>query len=118
MSRDEIMGTSGILIVAGSETTATLLSGATYHLLRNRTAYAKAQDEVRSAFAAPEEMTLARLAQLPYLQAVLEESLRVYPPVPVALPRRTPPEGAWIAGTWVPGNVSNAMQYSVVFHRD
>ena len=35
MSRDEIMKTSGTLTVAGSESTATLLSGALFHLLKS-----------------------------------------------------------------------------------
>ena len=48
MSRPEIIANSSVLIVAGSETTATLLSGATYYLLQNPTKLARLQDEVRS----------------------------------------------------------------------
>ena len=109
MSRSEIMETSGILIIAGSETTATLLSGATYYLLTNPEAYAKAKAEVRSAFPAPGDITLASTARLPYLHAFLEEALRMYPPVPTALPRRTPPEGEYISGVFVPGNTGIAV---------
>ena len=46
------------------------------------------------------------MAQLPYLNAVIEETLRLYSPVPVALTRIVPSEGAPISGHWVPGNVS------------
>jgi cytochrome P450 len=53
-----------------------------------------------------DEITLTSSAQLPYLHAVIEESLRIYPPVADTLPRVTPPEGAAIAGQWVPGNTS------------
>lgn len=36
---------------------------------------------------------------------VLEEGMRLYPPVPTSLPRCTPTEGDVIAGSFVPGNV-------------
>src|SRR5579859_2957501 len=106
MSRQEIIGTSGILIIAGSETTATLLSGVTYYLLKNPGAYDKVKEEVRGAFNEPEEINLTSTSKLSYLHACLEEALRLYPPVPLALPRRTGPEGAIIDGVFVPGNVS------------
>ena len=106
MSRSELMETSAILILAGSETTATLLSGLTYYLLTNPETYAKVNAEIRDAFKSPEEITLTTTGKLPYLHAVLEESLRLYPPVPIGLPRITPPDGDMISGVFVPGNVS------------
>ena len=39
-----------------------------------------------------------------HLDAVIHESLRMYPPVPTALERMTPPEGIDIGGIHVPGN--------------
>lgn len=42
-----------------------------------------------------------RVGQLTYLNAALEESLRVYPPVPAIIPRVVPKEGALI----VPENI-------------
>ncbi|PBP27601.1 cytochrome P450 monooxygenase [Diplocarpon rosae] len=101
MSRDELMNTSELLILAGSETTATLLSGLTYLLLSTPCAYAKVQREVREAFASADDITLTSTGQLPYLHACIEEALRIYPPVPIALPRLTRPEGDVIGGTKV-----------------
>lgn len=51
-------------------------------------------------------MTLVSTNLLPYLHAVIEEGLHMYLPVPGILPRRTPLEGAVVAGEWVPGNTS------------
>ncbi|KAL2061337.1 hypothetical protein VTL71DRAFT_7610 [Oculimacula yallundae] len=116
MSTDEIVNSSELLIIAGSETTATLLSGLTYYLLKTPDVYAKAREEVRTAFKSPEDMTLTSTAQLPYLQACLEEALRMYPPVPIALPRRTGPEGAMIGGHFVPGNTSVAVAQLSTYH--
>lgn len=107
MTGEEIKATSGILIIAGSETTATLLSGATFHLLKNPSSLAKAVDEVRQAFLHASDITFdAVTTRLPYLNACLEETLRLYPPVPSVLPRRTGPEGDIINGRFIPPNIS------------
>jgi cytochrome P450 len=90
-------------MLAGTETTATLLSGMTYHLLTNPDKLKKLVDEVR---ALPEEnLTLDVLPRLTYLNACFEEGLRCYPPVPVGLPRVVPKGGASICGDLVPEGV-------------
>ena len=40
----------------------------------------------------------------PYLNGVIEESLRLWPPAPVTMQRRTPKEGSLVDGDFVPGN--------------
>lgn len=104
----EMHANAGTFMIAGTETTATLLSGVTYHLLRNPDKMARLVAEIRGSFASPDDMTLQNLPQQPYLNACLEEALRIYPPVPGGLPRLTPPGGTVICGEHVPGNVSPA----------
>jgi cytochrome P450 len=77
MSKLEITENSATLILAGSETTATLLSGATFLLLKNRDKYETLTKEIRSAFKSAEDITLGKVNQLEYLLAVLNESLRM-----------------------------------------
>lgn len=81
--------------------TATALSGTTYHLLRNPAYLKKLTMEIREAHASSEDITLDSIQRLKYLHAVLQEGLRMYPPVPSTLPRRTPTGGAMIDGEWV-----------------
>lgn len=57
-------------------------------------------------FVSDEEITVARLVGLEYLIACLEEGLRMYPPVPIRLPRIFPPEGKPICREVIPGGVS------------
>lgn len=83
MSVPEIIVNSGDFIIAGSETTATLLAGCTYYLLTNPEKMAKLVAEIRGAFTSDSEITITRVHNLPYLVAVLNETLRMYPPVPV-----------------------------------
>lgn len=96
------MRTSGVLIIAGSETSATLLSGAMYYLLANPTWLHKLREELDGAFKTKSEITFAPLGQLKILNAVLTETFRMYPPVPVILPRATVQEGAMVCGTFIP----------------
>jgi len=105
MTRAEITKTSALLIIAGSETSATLLSGATFHLLKNPGKMHKLTAEIRGAFSDTASMTFLELARLPYLNACLREAFRMYPPVPGVLPRRTLPGGAVIAGHFIPEDV-------------
>lgn len=103
LSLKEQYANAEIFMVGGSETTATLLSGLTYLFLTNPDKMAKAVAEVR---ALPRDaLNFQGVTRLPYLQACLEETLRLYPPVPVAMPRETAPGGSAILGEWLPEGV-------------
>jgi cytochrome P450 len=114
MSREEIMNTSGILIIAGSETTATLLDGAMFYLLTNPSVLEKLATEIVTAFPDIKDMTFAKLANLPYLDACLQEALRMYPPIPGLLARKTLPGGVVINGYFIPGGVSTCSTFCYV----
>jgi cytochrome P450 len=103
---DEMLSNSATLIQAGSETTATLLSGALFLLLRNPEKMQKLVDELVPAFASDELMTIENTDSLPYLAAVLEEGLRLYSPAVPSFPRQVPVGGAVVDGKYVPGGVS------------
>lgn len=106
MTREEIIETSALLIVAGSETSATCLSGAIFYLLKNPPTLSRLVTEIRTSFPDGKEMSIQKLAKLPYLNAVLQEALRMYPPVPGILSRRMIPGGGVINGYYIPANVS------------
>lgn len=90
-------------MIAGTETTATLLSGLTYYLASHSTELQKLTDEIRSTFASEADISIERLQALPYLNACLEEGLRMYPPVSNGLVRITPSGAPTnIDGQWVP----------------
>lgn len=100
----DLLSNAPIIIAAGSETTATALSGATYYICQNPRVYSILVQEIRSAFKTKDEITVSRTNELKYLSAVLDETLRLYPPAPTNHPRLVPPGGATIAGKFVPGN--------------
>jgi cytochrome P450 len=99
-----LTGYAQTLVMAGSETTATSFCGLTYYLCRTPEVYQKLKDEVRGRFKTADEITI-HTTTFPYLTAVINEVLRIYPPVPIALPRVTPKGGALVAGVFVPEGV-------------
>ncbi|KAI1391262.1 cytochrome P450 [Hypoxylon trugodes] len=109
MSFQQLTGNASTLISAGSETTATLLSGLTYLLLKNPRVLQILTNEVRGAFSHPDEITIARVNKCRYLLACIEEALRIYPPSPQPHHRIIPPGGAMVNGEYLPEGVSVAI---------
>lgn len=66
---------------------------------------ARLQEEVRSAFTRYEEIDSASTIPLKYLKAVAQEAMRIYPPLPFALPRVVPEPGCHVDGQFLPGGV-------------
>ncbi|PYH33919.1 benzoate 4-monooxygenase cytochrome P450 [Aspergillus neoniger CBS 115656] len=90
LSVTELEANANIIIAGGSEPTATLLTGLTYWLLRTPTALVRATEEVRSQLLTEEEISFVNLTtRLPYLQACITETFRMYPPVPTGRQRVT-----------------------------
>ncbi len=91
--------------IAGGETVATFLAATTYYLLRTPGVIRKLEHEIRGRWTSSKDIDATSALQLPYLQAVIHEGLRIYPPGSQGLPRICP--GATIDGTWVPPGVSS-----------
>jgi cytochrome P450 len=88
---------------------ATLICGAIYLLLSNQDTLSMLTSAVRADFESIEDMTDTKLEQHEYLNAVLQESLRLYPPAPDMLFRSTMEETAVVAGQVVPQHTSVTM---------
>ncbi|KAH0425313.1 Cytochrome P450 [Colletotrichum camelliae] len=100
VSQEEMTAHASTLVIAGGETVATFLAAVTFFLLKNPATYLKLQHEIRSNYSSLSEITAMSAQQLPYLQAVISEGLRMYPPGSQGFPRTCP--GASIDGHWVP----------------
>lgn len=111
LSRNEIYSNSNLIILAGSETSASAMAGCIYFLAQNPQVMSRLKNEIRSRFAREEELTFQALTSLTYLTAVLDESMRLYPSVPIFTPRIVPSGGAAVAGHFVPENVGNPIFY-------
>ncbi|PGH01390.1 hypothetical protein AJ79_07931 [Helicocarpus griseus UAMH5409] len=118
LSLGELVSNSQLLLIGGSETTATLLSGVTYLLLTNPHALERLTAEVRSAFKSEDEITINTVNGLGYMLACLDEALRMYPPVPTGLPRVIPKGGARIAGQFIPEDTIVAIHQWATYHNE
>ncbi|KAK7990404.1 cytochrome P450 [Apiospora arundinis] len=82
MSKDELVENAAVLIIAGSETTAALLCGATYLLAKNPHVLERLAQEVRNGFGSEDEIDL----------------------VIGSMPRKIAPGGDYILDRYVPEN--------------
>ncbi|KAF2967122.1 hypothetical protein GQX73_g6442 [Xylaria multiplex] len=109
-SREETNATFMVLTTAGSETTATVLGGTLNYLVLHPDKLATLSREIREQFDSYENITLDTLRALPYLNAVINEGLRLCPPIPWVLPRRVPAAGETVCGVWLPGGTPVSIQ--------
>ncbi|KAL9085467.1 MAG: hypothetical protein Q9165_007617 [Trypethelium subeluteriae] len=117
MTKGEMLNNAAVLVFAGSDTVATLTSGMTYLLSKHPDKLAKLTQEIRSTYKSSDDMDLINVGQLKYLPAVMDESLRVYPAVPVQIARIVPNGGAMINGKFVPAGVSVYNPSQIVIHQ-
>uniref|UniRef100_A0A4E9EM58 Cytochrome P450 n=1 Tax=Gibberella zeae TaxID=5518 RepID=A0A4E9EM58_GIBZA len=76
-----------------------------YHLAKNPDCYQALQDAMWQHFPnGGSEWTYEKVRAVPYLDWVINESLRLRPPVPGGLTRVTPPEGLWVDDVFIPGD--------------
>lgn len=75
-----------------------------FELSQNQEALKALQKEVDDLYASTENIDAMTLSKLKYMDAVINEALRLHPPVPSGLQRMTPPEGLQIGETFIPGN--------------
>ncbi|KAL6848592.1 hypothetical protein ACP4OV_021618 [Aristida adscensionis] len=90
LTRDTIKSLLADMFAAGTETSYIALEWAMSELVKNPAAMHKLQREVRGAANAAgrdDLLGLGAAATTPYLRAVVKETLRLHPPVPLLLPR-------------------------------
>lgn len=69
-----------VLAIAGSDTTAGTLVSLTYHILSDRKVFTRLREELDSVMPDPNQFPdPVKLDSLPYLNALIEEALRLYP---------------------------------------
>ncbi|KAL9012685.1 MAG: hypothetical protein Q9173_002564 [Seirophora scorigena] len=108
-SRDDVTYHMITNVVAGPDTTSASLNAAIYYLWRNPRVLARLRDELDNWAANQAKRTVASVIsmpeaqELPYLQAVLKETMRNFPDFGNNLSRVVPEGGLTIADQFFPG---------------
>lgn len=96
----------------GGDTTANVIMIGTFYLLKRPDMVKKLKDELREYWpdlVPGREPKLSVLEEMPFLNAVIKESLRIGPGIPSGLPRIVPASGAVIDGKKVAAGVSKLL---------
>lgn len=114
LTEQDIRVEAGNFIVAGADTTAIGMTYLTYAVLANPALREELENEVSGL---PEGFGDRECEELPLLNAVVNETLRLYGAAPGSLPRTVPKGGANLVGHYLPeGTVVITQAWSL--HRD
>ncbi|KAK1954619.1 cytochrome P450, partial [Colletotrichum sublineola] len=116
---NELVSNAFVLISGGSKTTATTLSAVTFFLATHLAALTKLTEEILSAFQSETQINFLSVQKLSYMSAVLNKSMRLYPPAPGPQPRQIQEGGDEILGEFIPGGTTvDLWQWSVYHNPD
>ncbi|KAK2017445.1 cytochrome P450 [Colletotrichum eremochloae] len=120
ITRGEMYSNAATFMIGGTETTTAATSALTYLLLTHPAKMATLRAELDAAINDPEvDLTFNGLRKLPYLNACIEEAMRLYPPAPTPMPRMVPRGGRIICGRYVPvGTRVDIPLYAIAHHPD
>lgn len=107
MTDEEICAEVGSQMIGGTDTTSITLTYTSWELAKQPQLQEKLRQELRNSGLpmAANVLRYSDLENLPYLDAVVKEGLRLHPAAPASLPRIVPKGGARLSGIWVPENV-------------
>jgi cytochrome P450 len=105
-SLGELNAECELLTIAGSDTTATVLSGLIFYLCRNPKVQERLAKELTDTFSSYDEIKAgAKLRSCRYLTAVIQEGMRMAPPVAADLPREILSGGTTIENHFIPQGI-------------
>ncbi|KAF9876162.1 benzoate 4-monooxygenase cytochrome p450 [Colletotrichum karsti] len=102
INQNEVIVNGALFIIAGTETTAGFLAGLFNQLLRHPRVLNKLTEEIRSNFSSDADINFEDLVKLPYLSAVIDEGLRIFPSAPIGFVRTVPQGGDTVDGEFIP----------------
>lgn len=94
------------MIAAGSDTIAITSTATMFHLMKNPKVLARLQEELEASDLSTPIPAYSQISKLPYLHAVIKESMRLFPSLTHPLERLVPSGGVSIAGIFLPQGTS------------
>ncbi|KAH7069785.1 cytochrome P450 [Paraphoma chrysanthemicola] len=103
-SDEDLVNQLMTFLAAGHETTASAMSWAVYLLCKHPDVQTRLREEVRTHLDMNGPINATEIDKLPYLNAVLNETMRVLPPVPLTL--RETAHNTTIQGHFIPARTT------------
>ncbi|XP_061360186.1 cytochrome P450 76A1-like [Gastrolobium bilobum] len=114
------------MFTAGTDTTTSTMEWAMAELLHNPSTLKKVQMEIRSKIGKDRNMEEKDIENIPYLKAVIKETLRLHPPLPFMVPHMAvdscnmlgyhiPKESQIIVNVWAIGRDSKVWDAPLLF---
>ncbi|GJV81734.1 cytochrome P450 76C1-like protein [Tanacetum coccineum] len=104
------------IVIAGTETTATLIEWAMAEIMRDHRVMKKVQEELSSIVGVNNHVQESHLPKLQYLDATVKETFRLHPVLPFILPR-VPSQDCIVGGYTIPKGCSVFLNVWSI-HRD
>lgn len=114
LDEEDVSTEAGVFTVAGTDTTAVTMTYLVWCVFSRPELREKIEGEVAGL---TDDYTDVDLLELPWLNGIISETLRLYGPIASALPRVTPPEGVVLGGVQIPGGTLIGTQ-SYTIHRN
>lgn len=99
----ELNSNANLAVAAGADTTSSTMTRTFRALAQEPRVLKKLQDEIDQLCANGTSLTVDTTKNLPYLNAVVNEALRLFNPA-FGVQANTPPSGLEVCGVYLPGN--------------
>src|SRR4051794_39098458 len=93
IGKNMLIRDSQLVVVAGSDTTSATLTNTFYRLAKHPDKLRMLQRGIDPLFTSEEDFNYKSVSDLPVLEGIINETLRLHPPVPSGVQRMTPEEG-------------------------
>ncbi|KAI9591921.1 cytochrome P450 [Syncephalis fuscata] len=107
MSNQDLVAQSIMLMVAGTDTTASTLTWTLLLLIEHPECASRLVEEIRALYPDPSTIIdYEAIQSLPYLDAVINESMRIRPIAPHGMPRVVPEGGIMLGDYYLPAGTT------------
>lgn len=111
-----------MMMVTAPETTSALICSAVNNIIQDPRVYTKLEREIKTlegkGHLSSPIVSYADTKLMVYLQACIQESSRISPPIPVILPRRVSEGGTTLNGIYIPEGAEIGASPPVINHNE
>jgi cytochrome P450 len=112
--RTDLSANGALIIVAGSDTTSSTMTQIFWKICMNQNILRKLQAEIDDAWNQDSKLGVEETRGLVYLNAVVNEGLRLLNPIPSGIQATVPPGGLEINGVFIPAHIQVTVPHLVL----